>query len=130
MSHIITTQVEQELDHITCLKTKENVIPELSLKITFQLNHNDIEWHNDLSSKIMFVEIINLATNQIIVFEDLPIIAQINARKKCREYLEHNQLDNYHNIIPFNSYPYRMSNPLNQNKSNAAKIIPFKNKSE
>ena len=130
MSHIITTQVEQELDHITCIKTKENFIPKLSLKITFQLNHDHIEWHNYPSAEIVFIEIINLSTNQIIVFEDLPIIAQINARKKCREYLEHNQLDNYYNIIPFNSYPYRMSNPLNQNKSNVANIIPFINKSK
>ena len=130
MNHVITTQVEQVLDSIICLKTKENVIPELSLKITFQLNHDHIKWHNDPSAEIVFIEIINLSTNQIIVFEDLPIIAQINARKKCREYLEFNQLDNYHNIIPLNSYPYRMSNPLNQNKSNVANIIPFINKSK
>lgn len=124
-NHVFITKIQQELEPIICLETKTNILPELNLKIIFQLNHENIEWHNAPYPKIMFIKILNLETNNKIEYDDLPMIAQINSQKQCRIYLHHNKLDPYHNIFPINSAPYRFSNPLNQDYSQIADIITF-----
>ncbi|WP_157066260.1 hypothetical protein [Legionella waltersii] len=57
------------LNPIICVKTQKNIKSALSLKITFQLNHKNIEWHEHPYPEIIFLEIINLETNEPMDYE-------------------------------------------------------------
>lgn len=124
--HVFTTTIEQALNPTICIKTQKNIKTELSLKITFQLNHENIEWHEQPYPELIFLEIINLETNEMIDYEHLPIIAKINIRKQCRKFLIDKNFDPYRNIVPFNCVPYRFSDPFNENQSHTAELIDFK----
>lgn len=124
--HIFNTTIEQVINPTICIKTQKKIESEFSLKITFQLNHENIEWHNQPYPEIIFLEIINLETNELMNYEYLPIIAKINIRKQCRQFLIDMNADPYCNIIPFNCVPYRFSDPFNDNQSHTAELIDFK----
>ena len=123
--HVLYTSVMQELTPIICIKTLTNFIPELPLKISFYMDYSSTRWEDLPYGKIVYEKIINTQTNETINFSDLTIIAQIYCNKHCREYLSHNNLDPYSNIIPINSYPYRMPDPENVDVNIMADIIPF-----
>ncbi|HAU1599265.1 TPA: hypothetical protein JBJ22_12315 [Legionella pneumophila] len=95
--HVFTTTIEQVLNPTICIKTQKNIKSELSLKISFQLNHENIEWHEQPYPEIIFLEIINLETNEMMDYEYLPIIAKINIRKQCRKFLIDKNFDPYRN---------------------------------
>lgn len=122
---IFNATVEQELSQIFCYKTGQNLCPLLILNITFHMDYSDTHWESIPYGKIVFDEIINCQTNEKIDYNDLPIIAQLECNKYCREYLLNNKLDSYENVIPINSYPYRMHNPGDQDINHFAEIIPF-----
>ncbi|HAT3881909.1 TPA: hypothetical protein I8672_003370 [Legionella pneumophila] len=123
--HVLYTCVIQELTPVICIKTLTNIIPDLPLKITFYMDHSSSHWEDLPNGKIVYEKIINTQTNETIKFSDLSTIAQIYCNKHCREYLSDNNLDPYNNIIPINSYPYRMPDPENMDLNKMADIIPF-----
>ncbi|HBD9439200.1 TPA: hypothetical protein ACWM1T_001781 [Legionella pneumophila] len=123
--HVLYTCVIQELTPVICIKTLTNIIPDLLLKITFYMDHSSTQWEDIPHGKIIYEKIINTQTNKTIKYDDLTIIAQIECNKHCREYLRNNNLDPYANIIPINSYPYRMADPDNADVNRMADIIPF-----
>lgn len=89
------------------------------------MDHSSTQWEDIPHGKIIYEKIINTQTNKTIKYDDLTIIAQIECNKHCREYLRNNNLDPYANIIPINSYPYRMADPDNADVNRMADIIPF-----
>jgi len=79
------------------------------------------------NGNIVFDEIVDCSTNEIIDIQNLTTIAQIECNKHCREYVSKNKLSPYENIFPMESYPYRFPDHENADKTHFAEIIQFPN---